>query len=426
MPKEGNLTEVYTKLKLQIYFTHFATFSIILFVLNISRLKVWRKRSNEVVDENLITLPFQSVTSKRIIASESRRKQFDVFLKHLIDDYTLWHRHERKSLGLLRSNFRKRKPRLLVYRGRYKNAGIGDRIRGVLCSYLLAVLSKRLLLIDLNNPFPIFDILPSPNGQNFSFDHTLFSWHGEEEFTKYNETLSDIDAYLSSTRVIVLNSHPIFSMKWFARMIQKHKNLDFSQRLRSAGLENLDFTRDEVAPFILKAIFTPSNLLLKRVSAMMYHSKGSYLSLHARIGHGLRENHDRFNFRRHNMTLEQYSSCLEKMAVKKAKSLNISHFFIASDTRKAKKLLKLGIAKRFPGADVHISAINAIHASRIKSKTEKHFEEYLQCFVDIGLLSLGRSMLSIKSGFSNVAIWMGAMIDAKRVWMKECIINTKQ
>ena len=108
---------------------------------------------------------------------------------------------------------------------------------------------------------------------------------------------------------------------------------------------------------------------------MMHHRENTYLSLHARVGHGLHENRDRFNIARFHMRFWQYSVCLGKMAAERAKCHSFTNFFITSDTQEANKFVKIGILNELLEANVHVSEAAPAHASSIKSETEIDFEE---------------------------------------------------
>lgn len=378
----------------------------------------------EKSEADFVRLPFEKLELNTFLSSINAtidyKQNLTTFLTLITKDYLEWHKLEQQKI--------KRNPAyannvsLLILQGNPRNQGFGDRIRLVLFCYLKAVATKRLLLIDFNKPFPLDDVLVSPEGYDFSFNSNLFKWNESEEFIIEGEgDLSHVHSYVVPERVILQQSYPRqLIISRFLRIAAFNADLELSRKFREAGLDDFKPIDEHVAPFILKSIFQPSQKLRTTLSNDLVFKNDAYLSLHARLGVGVGERGGRFNSSQRNLTLEACGVCLGRLIGEKGKQANISNYFIASDTHEAKKYIHEGILRLIPNATVRESDVEAKHVTRLKSSNEEDLLHFHNTFVDISLLSLGKSMLFVKSGFADMAVWFGAMTDPSRLSMASC------
>ena len=123
-------------------------------------------------------------------------------MRFFVDDYILFHKQNRNSKA----------PRLIF---RPVGTGIGDRMGVLLSVYWLAVLSRRVLLIDWHEPFPLSDFLEEANQLDILLSKEAASWSLIRGSTivlnASTESLSIYEKVLSSsidTVVIASNKMP--------------------------------------------------------------------------------------------------------------------------------------------------------------------------------------------------------------------------
>ncbi|KAI0564800.1 hypothetical protein FGB62_23g126 [Gracilaria domingensis] len=373
------------------------------------------------------TLPFETFSIDRV----SQKHQYDPHFAHelqsfldiIITQYTIWHREQRRLCEL--DSTHARSMPLLVFRY-IGHIGLGDRIRAILYTYLIAVASKRLFLIDWKEPIPLTTVLRSPPEYNFTFDDYLFKpSEGEMEIISGPPKYADLDIYLSSKRVLIERATNPFAFKKFSSLFGRYPQLELSQKIKAAKLEHFKLDQNEVAPFILQALFRTTPSLRKSLKHLTPFKGKPYISVHARLGHGLGEKRGRFDLEEKGLTLRSASKCLGVLASTLAQKHGHQRIFVATDTERARKWLEEGIHDRLPQAEVEQSSIKATHMQRLHKPNgfpdahEKR-EKFEEVFLDLGVLATGESMVYFRSGFADIALWFGVMTDAVQVTINDC------
>lgn len=378
------------------------------------------------VETNIIadyTFPYENVDLSTLMKQANCTIEYEEklrkFLDYFVTEYLQWHKITR--LAIDKQPKRANRVRLLVFQGMEENVGFGDRIRSIIHTYLAAVASKRLFLIDLRHPFPWEEILINPKGYNFTFDSSIFTWKNTEiSIVSDRKDLTNIDRYIQPSRVILQKSYPTLMVPRVLKNISGKEKNEIFRKLKDENLTDFVPLTEHVVPFILKALFRPSKKLKTSILSSAPFKRKTFFSVHARLGIGVGEDAGRFSLEENNLTLDTYSTCLGKLAAYQAKTKNISKFFIATDTEEAKTYLRSGILSKIPAAFVRESTVIAKHVSFLDSRNKSDLSHFINGISDIGVLSMGKSILFIRSGFADMARWFGAMTEYSRVTRRHC------
>lgn len=393
---------------------------------------------------------FERVTVDSIASGKPNPQRYKQHMQQLLraitSDYVVWHQ-EQLLLCKKNATHARTIPKL-VYRSMKRNHGVGDVIRGLLHSYLISVISKRMFFIDVQHPFPLSMVLTSPSEYNFSYDHHYFpnlNWFFNSAHWHRNSIYFDkLDTALSNTSTLVDETQTVLDWELFLKIPHLYPELEISKKLPRSP--DFNPTREEVVPFILKALFRPStnlrfllsgqenreNTALSSMTPLTRDDQSllsksempPYISVHARVGYGFREHDARFDLKDRGLTPESLATCMAQMAIKMADERRMRHpssFFISSDTDHFRKLLKSEMIRLRPSAKVYQSAWVPVHMNKLgRWSSVNKLNNFMNTYIDVYLLSKGKSMLFIRSGFSHVALWMGAITDFVGIRLKHC------
>eukprot|EP00177_Eucheuma_denticulatum_P004725 GFKZ01008590.1.p1 GENE.GFKZ01008590.1~~GFKZ01008590.1.p1 ORF type:complete len:510 (+),score=29.48 GFKZ01008590.1:64-1530(+) len=384
---------------------------------------------------------FEHVTVASIAACKDNQQRFRNRMRSLLDiivtQYTAWHKQQ---IALSRTNrtHAQTVPKL-VYRSSDYNVAIGDVLRGLLHSYLCAVASQRLFLIDLVRPFPISTVLKNPPGYNFTYDPHLFATPPRIASKKtVNLTrlthFDELDLFLRPNLLTIIDKTQT-ALDWdlFLQLPQLYPDLPISTKL--SRIPSFNPTREEVIPFLLKALFRPSpkfRYLANRLA--LGHgltapspqiprapSPQRSLSIHARVGYGVGETADRFRVDHYNYTFEGLAQCMAHMANTMAVDRGMPEpyqFLFSTDTPAFEHVFKLQMRIIDPLATVRTSNWSAVHLAHARERAE--LQSFLNVYLDVYLLSMGESLLFIRSGFAHAAAWMGGVTDLTGIQLDTC------
>lgn len=146
------------------------------------------KASNLIASPSVPHFPFETATPVSLAGRGNpwRLARLSAFHAHFISSYISWHKitranYEAGHRAHIASNGtlpRPTYPPALIYEtDRYSfERGLGDRFRGLAAAYLIAALSRRLLLISWDQPVPlaVAFALHGGGGANFTYDNHLF------------------------------------------------------------------------------------------------------------------------------------------------------------------------------------------------------------------------------------------------------------
>lgn len=381
-------------------------------------------------DQSLLpTLPYENLTVTNLISRRTTDhtlygNRFPAFYSLFVTEYLHKHRHFRTLCAQYPSVANQM--RLLVFNGSRHNLGLGDRVRGLLVGYILAVMTERLFLIDLPAPFPITHVWQSPPGLNFTYDPTVFPINDTD--LKLSGGIRrpswrlrpDLREFSGDERVVVMHSMPRLRV---GRLVQRAVNIPkFHTKLTHRKLNNFRPDSDFVAPLLLKRLVRPTALLRKRMASRVPFEGRAYVAVHARLGHGLRERGGRFNFSEQALNISDISRCIGRAGARTARKKGLTRVLIVSDTRKALDWIREGVLEDMAEASVEFTEGRTKHLNRIRDRRLDggDYQAYLDVFVDVGLLAAAKGLVYFRSGFADIALWMGGITDGELVSNDEC------
>eukprot|EP00178_Gracilaria_changii_P005624 TRINITY_DN1938_c0_g2_i1.p1 TRINITY_DN1938_c0_g2~~TRINITY_DN1938_c0_g2_i1.p1 ORF type:complete len:445 (+),score=54.51 TRINITY_DN1938_c0_g2_i1:686-2020(+) len=386
-----------------------------------------RSLSFHFVPTTNIRLPFETISISEASATHPQRRELQrnlsAFLDIIVTQYTNWHRQQR--LRCQANATHAHSLPLLVLRIN-NDHGIGDRIRAILYNYLAAVASNRLYLLDIQQPLPLTNVFRSPPSHNFTYDAALFTASSDEEHVFVGPAhFRNLSMHLSSIRVLVDEFPNTFGFKAFFRLYNKYPDLPLTRAIIDAGLKDFRVPREVVAPFILRALFESTASLRSSLERLVPFDGQPYISVHARLGHGVGEDWGRFNFSEQGHTLRGLSHCIGWLGATMAQQHGHERVFVITDTQHVREFIEDGIRSAAPGTEIAHSPIRATHFRAMfgnvtipDERVRRHrFEEV---FVDLGLLSMAKSMVFFFSGFPMAAAWLGGIKDSVLVEYDDC------
>lgn len=176
--------------------------------------------------------------------------------------------------------------RFLVYQCYRSCGGLGDRQKGIVSAYLLAVLTGRTLFVDVQFPCKI-DFFLQPNEYNWQRCKTFISKVAQRDKITF-ATIDKRDVYekiftqsdIRSTWTATVVS---LTINWYALKIIRH----YLNITSKPELEWIRYTRDEnVVRNVLKLLFRPSAAIHKTVNTFLDVNVGNrtLVCSHIRVG----------------------------------------------------------------------------------------------------------------------------------------------
>lgn len=406
--------------------------------------------------------PFERWPEGRAIHTPppSERGRMDEYTDHLhrdeaklgkvIDIFITRYMHFHKTQ---RFNVSSRK---LIYTGEGNRHGLGDRFRGILNAYQLAFMTRRVLLLSWKEPFPLSVIFESAPGVSVMYDPAIDPRPlplTPEEQADLNSTGSlttlgaepipecwcnraplctrdDPGILLSSARTVVVRAECSASMVGMLLSLRRRSDMPVAKEIvpalsdwryvgRKTGLQN------SIYPQVFRALLRPSAELVARLGGMYKRLRGivptrlrhfrqgsrhGYVAVHARLGHGIGELGTRFNLTMQGGSLKLVATCLARTAVAEAVEADLPEpqtFYLATDTPKFSRLFRREIGKWSKDARVEEMGLSVTHSAEMVNATAAEKEAFLDTAVDLFFLSAGDRLVSLPSGFANLARWFG-------------------
>lgn len=379
----------------------------------------------------------ESVARQLSSGDRSRASKFQKSLDDLnevfIEDYVPWHN---ATVHLVRSKqLDGSRVRTLVYSGNNGEHGLGDLFRGILSAYITAVFSNRILLLDLRNPFPIETIFLNSDRSNFTYDESLFSspefsTSNREQLTvKGPSNILDMDKYLGDETQVFMKVEPRPNIHLIFQIAEKYPSLRTSVKLRTVE-PTLNVHPKYIYSLIFRALFQPSDEMLQMIDTVtsdypIVDMSKDFVSLHVRLGSGVGENIKRFTSFMNGRTLNSIADCLARKALRYARASKLSRqprFYLATDTHEFRRAFSDSVRKLDESAVVMYGPWQPRHTRSLSTSGESDLQEFRQTFLDLFFLSRGKSMLKGRSGFPNLAVWMGSISNQKQYNInKDCL-----
>ncbi len=187
---------------------------------------------------------------------------------------------------------------------------------------------------------------------------------------------------------------------------------------------------DDAALFamIFKAIFRPSGDFLhmlarqgpevrsfipERLFQREPHGDGvgrrGHVSIHARLGIGLGEK-TKYQRRFGKLEVAMMAACMAGHAAEEADRLDLpepQRFYLATDTAAFVAPFKWWLRGRSKGAIVveGVGAMDKVHSNTLETGNRRDRERFLLTAADLFFLAAGDALISLPSGFSNLAAW---------------------
>lgn len=303
------------------------------------------------------------------------------------------------DLTPLKTNSNPRKT--MIYSCQSFCGGWGDRLRGILSAYVLALLSDRHFMIDMNYPCPISNVL-EPNFVNWTYIsfgssnrtrltiNTMRSYEtayrdqiartiSSENFTQVWSSYDDI--YLST------NSDYMRPALNNVYMTNKTRELFGSLSISQITMQNM-------FPLFYELLFKPANAVQKRVDLVLSSSLHRQLiCFHIRIGKNPTNPYDHAFTKRVNTT-EAMIDFTDKNFIPK----NASLVFVTSDSGQAIS----DVLRHYSNSSMTVVG-PILHIDRFDRRSSTVCEGFLKVLADFYVLGECQISLVSKSGFSNWA-----------------------
>lgn len=384
-------------------------------------------------------------STPKIKESNGRENNCFKILKNvLIHEYSSWHDQEIKKNNL--GKITNEKLRFLVYTGHGNKSGLGDRLRGIFHAYLCSVISQRLFFVNWKDPFPIEDLffIGKQNRYSFrtlensSFWRTIpFDLSSKEFEITRNSSLQYLNPLLSEKMVLVFGSEPETDIKDLETVIERYRSLHFTKKLNQAKCQDNLPSKQKMFHLLFKELLIPNSHVQKYIAERENEILGvermphisfsrfqkrriehSYTSIHARLGIGVFEGgHDRFNLSKRGISLQEIARniAFHAYSIEKKTNQNAAPlFYLATDTPTFRKTLQEELKIIDEKINLTYGTWKVRHTKEL-SKTSSDWMDFMNTFVDLYMLSKGHSLVHIKSGFANLAIWMGSFHSTREI-----------
>lgn len=373
-------------------------------------------------------------TKSRNLSIQTHIKQTEG-ATHSLKQYIVWHNHMHTYVK--RNKNLPDSPSILLWRcpdgNNIRCAGVGDRFRAIQFSMLLAIATKRLLLIEWpDNPFSFKSVMmPSVIDWSPVVSLDVDNWPilEEEEWPKMQwnrePQLSIGNGSRDKTFGTNLEAEKVLDIVNFRdHLIFSYRASENSTFLFSKNKYVFDDLLDLQGGYIcetvlhrtlLKVLFRPTELVTTAMRKLIGDKviKNGYVAVHVRTGDGLGESAGyRFagKFSNHTQIAVNMAQCIDmfsQIPVRKRKTL-----FLASDSAKLKHSFRRELIKK--GTKVISSNVSVLHAAtkyRPSSSTAFSFKtwtSFVNIFVDLFALAGSELIVSNRSGFSRIAYFFGS------------------
>lgn len=344
-----------------------------------------------------------------------------------IEEYVKWHAVQRRCLLDARC---RTKPNILVSRCPIRGncLGLGDRMRGVVFSFLMAVISKRVFFIDWPKvpydvtlgmvPASVDWTLPPALRLDATWPYLRFSTNCDTP--EGCEVTFPGPSGANTREPIPIN----FSQDNFEDKLGEHKVLSVYSRAGSGMLKMFGdnphyeaFVKEYVSAtasertrqFLMQNLFRASPHTLRRMSESNFTRDSDYISVHLRIGGDVGEGQmERFrekNANRNEIEL-QMSRCVTRIRDCMG---GLRRVFIASDSEEMRDRMQTRLQRK--GFEVGSMNSRALHIDKAYRNTSMGVEErchsYFAVFADLFMLADGKFLLGTGSHFMKMASMLG-------------------
>lgn len=381
------------------------------------------------------TLAFENYSPENLMPKGSSRNSVSTLKnlsKILIDDYIKWHRGTLDAIQTGKLDARQVK--ILVH---WSDKGIGDRFRGLMNAYMMAVFSKRLFLIKWEEPFPLSRIFQLGKHTNFTYDVEKFGGENYQipikDFTWQGTAFK---RFLSDIKLMMVCNWDLNSLELFILNIPElYPNLEVSKKILSLGNQRMWLAgrRDLMFKLLLNAIFVPTKEYADHVSSYLKRTithlptanvsidnLKPYIGVHIRLGNSTKELDDwRF---RHQLPPLETAQCLSKVLIQEAKTaqMNPPRFFLTTDAPKIRAALSSELKRLNSSAELYYGDWEVKHVKQMRDN-HNDLTIYFNTFLELYMLSHSDPMVASNSAFNDLACFWGDVTRKKRFDIEHCI-----
>lgn len=391
------------------------------------------------------------------------RRKFDRVIGYLITRYMAFHKAQRFNNSA----------RKLIYIGQGNHQGFGDRFRGILNAYELAVFSQRVLLISWREPFPLKAVFVSAPGVELMYDpvdpgplpitrsvRKELRRRGVEPPKKKEGELPSCGAHLphlctrdhpgmllSDMKDVVIRSEATANVHFLLKALRKHPAPELTQLTDALAewqsVRGSHRLRISIYTLMFRALLRPSPDLISRLSHMPRalremvpprlrppgdpgKNSPGYIAVHARLGYGIGEGmtySGRFNLTQKGASLRLVAACLAKAASEAADDADLPEpqtFYLATDTKAFSKVFRKEIRRWSRGAVLREMGGRVVHSNMMREGSRENRRMFVETGVELFFLAGGERLVSLPSGFSNLAKYLGDLVHRKKR-VEQCV-----
>lgn len=352
-----------------------------------------------------------------------------------LSEYVYW--HAKKRTCIIEDTCKEPLPPTFIWRCPSKRcAGVGDRVRGIQVSFLVALALGRLFFIEWpEEPYPFSDVIVPAvidwrvpeKLQHDTWPHIdWFSCPGkdyvcrphrrlpsDEYLPHVNKSFPSMNLYTDDIGARLANvPHLMISSRLPGDILPKiFRNPHLASPIPDLHTDFIDTST--LLRIFIRLLFKPSAAVESVINSTLpadFVEKG-YVSVHARTGEDVGELGDkRFAFiNRHRFdAAEELLACAEV-----ADGLASKRIFLASDSMNFKDIF----TKMAQDSNIELWSIQerAYHFGIRKSFKSYHNESsedqkrkaFINVFADLFILGGGQAILTTGSGFGRTAFWLG-------------------
>jgi hypothetical protein len=281
--------------------------------------------------------------------------------------------------------------------------GWGDRLRGIISVYVLALLTDRRFLMDMNYPCGISKVL-EPNFVNWTYIksptsknrkqltiNTMRSWQKQyrTEIANTIKSKNLVELWSSYDDIFISTNgdYMILALR-NSHMIDKARSLFGRIPLSQATMQTL-------FPFLYELLFKPSIEVRKRVDTILSSSLNRHLiCLHIRVGKNPTNPFDHAFTGRVNTTQAMLSFTDDYLSKTKIPSL----VFVTSDSGQAIS----DVLRHYPNSSMTIVG-PILHIDRFDRRSSTVCDGFIKVLADFYMLGECQTSLLSASGFSTWA-----------------------
>lgn len=294
--------------------------------------------------------------------------------------------------------------RKLVVRFDKDHPGLGDRLSTILNSFLIAVLSQRVFLIDWKQPQDLslfFRIMFPKVLYSHHQDYDADTYHCRSQCRSFN-----MRPFLGNKSTIVIYGTPLINSHVLRQMSFEFRADPF---IRSVHEHLLYLPRGfHLYDTIFQTLFSPRADILNVENSQAAKIDGAYLAIHARIGKGIGEiGGSRFSAQESSQIYEMCFCFLQEANALIRKDSEIKSIYVASDTLEFALAFEAMMKKTKP----HLYIISEHTRLGVPKHTKlcrlREDRSCMQVVLDFAFLSKSKYLVASQSSFSNVASLVG-------------------